>query len=699
MNGRLEAIQKIGKRTSSLPESEQIKHSVQFNTRAFHRGLIQDLLPKKAAQNWLDVLDGKGKLDPANVDSIADALKEWAIKQGATHFTHWFQPLTNGSGEKHDAFLAWGPNGGVLEKLRGKELLRGEPDASSFPSGGLRATHQARGYTAWDPTAFPFLWEAGDGLTLCIPSLFFSWKGAALDHKIPLMRSEEKLNAVVLKLLHLCGVPATRVFSTLGPEQEYFAIDRNLFLLRPDLLLVGRTVFGAKPPKGQELEDHYFGPVKDRVMAYMREFEEAALRIGIPIKTRHNEVAPAQHEVAPLFERTSLAIDHNIQLMELMRQVALKHDLACLLHEKPFMGINGSGKHNNWSLATDTGLNLLDPQGNSLVFFVLLTAILRGIHEHAALLRASIASAGNDYRLGGSEAPPTILSIYLGEALEKLIEGILHEKKGEIHLRTIDLGLLSIPHHEADLSDRNRTSFFAFTGNKFEFRAVGASAHCGLPICMIHAIVADRLQLILDEISDAIGDQKLSGEALFVAALPTLRKHLKAAQPVLYSGNNYSTDWEQEATARGLPNIRKSFQAFAQFIDKKSISLFEGILSEEELHSRYEIMVEQYAKTMNIETNLMIELFQTQILPAAQKDMVQRGIREPLIEQALDVAKELKKLQFQIADLGWEAKAKVFCELIAPKMDEFRAKVDQLEMIVDNALWPLPKYRELLFLV
>jgi glutamine synthetase len=698
MNARLDSVKNIGKRTRTLPESGQIQHSIQFGSRVFHRGLIQHL-PKKAAQNWLEVLDGKAKMDPANADIIAEALKNWALEHGSTHFTHWFQPLTNASAEKHDSFLSWASNGAVIEKFRGKELLRGEPDASSFPSGGLRITHEARGYTAWDPTSFPFLWEGGDGMTLCIPSVFFSWKGDALDQKIPLLRSEEKLNQTALKLLALCGEPAGRVYSTLGAEQEYFAIDRQLFLLRPDLLLAGRTVFGAKSPKGQELEDHYFGSVKDRVMGYMREFEDAALRLGIPVKTRHNEVAPAQHEVAPLFERATLAVDHNVLLMEIMRQMALKHDLACLLHEKPFMGINGSGKHNNWSLATDTGLNLLDPQENSLVFVTLLTAILRAVHEHAALLRASIASAGNDHRLGGAEAPPTILSIYLGESLEKIVQNLIHGKKEEIHLRTIDLGLMSLPRHEADSSDRNRTSFFAFTGNKFEFRAVGASAHCALPISVINAIVADSLQLILDELASSIGDRSLSGDALFQAALPVLRKHLKIAEPALFAGNNYSAEWEQEAKRRGLPNIQRSFDAFPQFIDKKTIRVFEGILSEAELHSRYEIMVEQYVKTMNIEANLMIELFQTQILPAAQKDMVLRGIKEPLIDEAIDACKELKKFLSQISDLGWEAKGRVFCEVIAPKMAALRSKVDELEMVVDNAIWPLPKYRELLFLI
>ncbi|PIS03363.1 MAG: glutamine synthetase [Chlamydiae bacterium CG10_big_fil_rev_8_21_14_0_10_42_34] len=701
MNARSDAIRKIGKSGKISSHSNPQNRAHQFGQNVFHRGLIEKL-PKKAAKNWLDVLDGVGKLDLDNADVIAESLKNWAIEHGATHFTHWFQPLTNASAEKHDAFLSWSTHGMVLEKFKGKELLRGEPDASSFPSGGLRATHEARGYTAWDPTSFPFLWEGGDGCTLCIPALFFSWKGSALDHKIPLLRSEEKLNHVVLKLLDLCGQKAKRVYSTLGAEQEYFAIDRSLFLLRPDLLLSGRTVYGAKPAKGQELEDHYFGAVKNRVMAYMQEFEDAAIKLGIAVKTRHNEVAPAQHEVAPLFERASLAADHNILLMELMRNCASKHNLACLLHEKPFKGLNGSGKHNNWSISTDTGQNLLDPEENSLVFLILLTAILRAVHQHSALLRASIASAGNDHRLGGAEAPPTILSVYLGDALNHIVEGIVHGKTGELKLRAVDLGLSSWPRHEVDASDRNRTSFFAFTGNKFEFRAVGSTAHCALPISTINAIVADSLQILLDEIASEVKDQQLSGEALFAKALPVLKKALKGAEPVLFSGDNYSEQWEQEAEARGLPNIRRSFHSFDQFIDKKAIRVFEGILSEEELHSRFEVMVEQYAKSINIEANLMVELFQTQILPTAQKDFSERGIAKQyssLIDEAVEKTEEIKKMQSQLSDMGWEAKAKVFCELISPKMEELRTLVDQLELIVDDALWPLPKYRELLFVI
>jgi glutamine synthetase len=692
---------------------------MQFGSKVFSMRLMETALPKKVFQNLQSAIVGTEKLDTANADIIAEVLKDWAIRAGATHYTHWFQPLTGGSAQKHDSFIKWNGKGGAIESFRGKELFCGEPDASSFPSGGLRKTHQARGYTMWDPASSPFLWSGGDGVTLCIPSLFFSWTGQALDHKIPLLRSDQKINKAAQRLLKLCDIPATRVFSTVGLEQEYFLIDRRFFNMRPDLLLAGRTVYGARPPKGQELEDHYFGPVKDRVMAFMREFEEEAIRLGIPVKTRHNEVAPSQFEVAPLFEPSAIACDHNLLLMELMRQTALDHDLACLMHEKPFANLNGSGKHSNWSLATDTGINLLDPRENSLLFLTLLTAILRAVHDHAGLMRASIASAGNDHRLGGSEAPPTILSVYLGTRLDTLIDSLIQGKPTpEELIRQIDLGLAHVPPHIADASDRNRTSFFAFTGNKFEFRAVGASAHSALPVAVINAIVADALDLILDEIADVVKDRKPSQEELFALALPILRKQLKASRAVIFSGNAYTKEWEMEAARRGLPNIVKSFHAFEQLTDKRSQRAFSSILSEEELHSRYEILVEGYVKTMEIEANLMVELFRTQVLPAALLDQKRRtqaiknlvdlgvdvgGLTSAIkkyataLESALSAVDEIEKVQHQSVDFGWEIKGKTYAEILAPKMAVARTAVDRLEGLVDNTLWPLPKYREMLF--
>lgn len=688
------------------------KWSTSFASRVFSLPLMKKYLPEKVFQNVERAMNGKEKLDLQYSNTIAKALKEWAIKLGATHYTHWFQPLTGAAAEKHDAFLSGSSPGSAIEQFRGKDLLRGEPDASSFPSGGLRATHEARGYTTWDPSSPPFIWEK----TLFIPSIFFSWRGEALDYKIPLLRSDEKINRAALRLLKFCGVLGDRVFSTLGPEQEYFAIDRNLYLSRPDLLLAGRTVYGARPSKGQELEEHYFGAVKERILDFMREFEERAIELGIPVKTRHNEVAPAQYEIAPFFERSSLAVDHNVLLMELMRQTAVRHHLACLFHEKPFAFVNGSGKHCNWSLATDRGLNLLDPKENSLVFLILLTAVLHAVREHAGLLRASVASLGNDYRLGGSEAPPTILSVYLGASLERLVDEIIREKKPDREtLRQIDLGLAHIPRQEADPSDRNRTSFFAFTGNKFEFRAVGASANPAFPLSVINSIVADSLQLILDEIDDATGGKKKSS-----SAFPILGKHLKQSKVVLFSGSGYSPEWEKEAEKRGLPNIRKSFHAFAQLLNKKTARAFEGVLTEEEIHSRYEVFIERYAKEMEIEVNLMIELFRTQILPAALRDQKNRAealaalrtvspksspqqlaaLKQlaSLISEAAAAVDEIERMQNQTKGLGWEAKGKIFCELIAPKMAKARQIVDQLEALVDFAIWPLSKYRELLFL-
>lgn len=722
MNARVDAVKSIIEKKEKKGEGEKELQSLYFATRVFNLRQMELSLPKKIFENIKNTIDGKEKLELEHADAIAEALKSWSVKLGATHYTHWFQPLTNAPAEKHDSFLNWSANGMVIEKFRGKDLLNGEPDASSFPSGGLRSTHQARGYTSWDVASPPFVCEAEGKMTLCIPSLYFSWKGEPLDHKIPLLRSEEKLRAQTQRLLKMAESPAEKTFSTLGVEQEYFLVDRNFYLLRPDLMLAGRTVLGSPPAKGQELEHHYFGSLHDRVSSYMCDFEDTAVRLGIPVKTRHNEVAPGQHEVAPLFENGPLAVDHNLLLMEIMRKTALRHGLVCLFHEKPFAKVNGSGKHNNWSIATDTGRNLLDPKENSVVFLTLLAAVLKGVHEHAGLLRASIASAGNDHRLGGSEAPPTILSVYLGESLEKMVDEIIHEKTVDSHaLKKIDLGLSHILSFDVDPSDRNRTSFFAFTGNKFEFRAVGASAHCALPLTVINAIISDGLSLILDEMADAIQDQKLDADQLLTVVLPVIRKHLKAARPVLFDGNAYSVEWEREAANRGLPNITKSFYAFSQFLDKKSIRAFEGILTHEELESRYEILVEQYAKTMNIETNLMVELFRTQILPAAIEDQRLRGKSlkalsslelqldeqqlaalkniSSLISSSIHAINEVEKVQVQIGDLGWEAKAKAFCDLMGPKMETARYFIDRLEAVLDDRLWPLPKYRELLFIV
>lgn len=687
-----------------------------FGERVFDQKKERLFLTEEVVEHLREVRAGLVRFDPGYADAVAEGMKEWAIQHGATHFTHWFQPLTHLGAERHDSFLNRNFEGAFSLQFRGKELLFGEPDGSSFPSGGMRHTHEARGYTAWDPMSFPFLWESGEGLTLCIPALFYSWHGIALDHKIPLLRSNQKIESAARRLVALCHLPAKRAFATVGIEQEYFLIDEQLFKLRPDLILTGRMLFGAKPAKGQELEDHYCGVVKPSVLEFMRDFEQAALRLGIPVKTRHNEVAPSQYEVAPLFETAALACDHNLLLMEVMRRSAAKFGFTCLFHEKPFLGFNGSGKHNNWSLGTDTGLNLLDPKENSLSFLTLLAAVLLGVHEHAGLLRASIGSVGNDHRLGGSEAPPSILSVFLGGSLEQLIHEIIQEKPISATLtRTIDLGLAHMPLHIADPADRNRTSFFVFTGNKFEFRAVGASAASAFPIAILNAIVADSLQLILDEIEDAL---KRSSKEPLEAALPVLRKHFRTALPVLFGGNNYAAEWHKEAEERGLPHFARSYHAFHALRDKKSIRVLEQVFDEKELESRFEILVEQYAKTMTIEAQLMLELFTTQIVPSVQSDLRNRlSLFESaeyfnlfseaqkkmavninhLLDEAIGISEEIKRLQAQSQGFGWEMKAKVLSELVWPKMDALRKTVDALELQTDRDLWPLPKMQELLF--
>lgn len=702
-----------------------------FGEYTFNLDVMKKVLAKEVYESVLDAVSNRGRINPLFADTIALALKEWAISHGATHYTHWFQPMTGAAAEKHDAFLEVIPVSSlerkVVDKFSGKELIQGEPDASSFPSGGLRSTYEARGYTGWDPTTPPFLWHGGDGVTLCIPTVFFSWTGEVLDLKIPLLRSDEKINEAALRLLRLLGVPAGRVFSTLGLEQEYFVVDRALAVLRPDLLMLGKTVFGAHPPKGQELQDHYLGSVKDRILAYMLDFETEAFKLGIPVKTRHNEVAPAQHEVAPSFESASIALDHNVMLMELMRHIALHHGLSCLFHEKPFKGFNGSGKHSNWSLATDTGLNLLDPSdtpAGNLQFLIVLTAILHGVYTHAELLRAGIGSLSNDDRLGGHEAPPAIISVYLGSELEAVLATI--EEKGfhseERKKSTYDLGLPVIPPIRKDNTDRNRTSPFAFTGNKFEFRAVGASSNPAFSITILNAIVAESLNAIVDEIEEHL-PKKVGHVELVKATLPVLRKFLKSSKNIRYSGDNYSEEWRKEAENRGLVNHEKAVTAFQSLKTSSTVQLFKGILTKGELESRFEIAHETYINNLKIEANLMIDIFNSQILPAAisyQKIIAEslvatKSILESskgcisqlkhlkdladLIEQGIDQAHGLKGALVKQYKGSISEKSVSFVEAVTHEMKALRSIGDQLEEIVDDKLWPLPKYRELLFVV
>lgn len=730
MNPRSRALEITSKRSQpEINQENESNPSTNFGANVFNRRVMQKMLPREVYKNIINAMDGLEKIKPEYADTIALAMKEWAIGHGATHYSHWFQPLTGAAAEKHDAFIEWMTNDQVIEKFSGKQLIQGEPDASSFPSGGLRNTYEARGYTAWDPTSPVFIWTGGDGATLCVPSVFFSWTGDVLDSKIPLLRSDAMIGEAAMRLLKLTGIEANHVSSTLGCEQEYFVVDRSWFNLRPDLVMSGRTVFGFPSPKGQELQDHYFAAVKDRILFFMCDFEKTALKLGIPVKTRHNEVAPAQYEVAPVFERSSIAVDHNILLMELMRQTAIKHGLSCLLHEKPFHGLNGSGKHCNWSLATDSGVNLLDPSANpenNLQFLILLTAILAAVHDHSALLRASIGSAANDCRLGGHEAPPTIISVYLGRALEVVLENI--ESKGfhNSSSSTIgyDLGINISTDLMRDNTDRNRTSPFAFTGNKFEFRAVGASANPSFPITVLNAIVAESLNHILDEIEEHLKKEGPTKKEIVDASLFVIRKRLKACRPILFGGDNYSEKWTLEAKKRNLPIIEKSIKAFEILKTESTVKAFQGILTKQELHSRYDILAEIYSHTVNIEVKLMLDIFYTQILPAAikyQKELASSlnayslamGSAHPIsgqkvfletfsqtIETSLDICHELQKLR-QHAEIqsDFKERGKAFCDLVLPKSEELRKVVDSLESWMDDVSWPLPKYRELLFLV
>lgn len=700
-----------------------------FGNHVFNQTVMQRMLPKEVYENVAAAIESKQKIKPEYYDIIADAMKEWAISLGATHFTHWFQPLNGASAEKHDAFIDWGIPNKVIDRFSGNQLLQGEPDASSFPSGGLRSTYEARGYTGWDPTSPPFLWKAGDGITLCVPSIFLSWTGAALDCKIPLLRSDNKLNAATLRLLRLTSIPAARIKSFVGLEQEYFVIDKALRDLRPDLVMMGRTVVGASAPKGQELQDHYFGSVKDRILNYMCDFEAAALQLGIPVKTRHNEVAPAQYEVAPYFENASLAVDHNILLMELMRQIASKHDLACLLHEKPFKGINGSGKHCNWSIGTDTGINLLDPSetpGNNLHFLVLITAILHAIHRHSALLRASIGSAANDHRLGGHEAPPAIISVYVGKEIEQVLKNIessgSHEQastKGQ-H----DIGLTSIPTLTKDNTDRNRTSPFAFTGNKFEFRAVGSSSNPSFAITVLNTIVAESLNEMVDEVERLLeGQNSHEPSVLNFTVIQVVRNYLTLSKSILFDGDNYSNAWKEEARCRRLPVIEKSIDAFQAICSEPTIRAFEGVLNSEELKSRYEVAVDTYTQTNLIEAKILLDLASTQIIPAAihyQYEMASSLVayknalsfervpqqQEQLlkhlgieIEKALLLVNDLTQLIEEVAAISAIFdKSSACANRLLSLAKALRACLDALEMVVDDRLWPIPKYRELLFL-
>src|SRR6478736_5177503 len=593
-----------------------------FGTLVFSDEVQQTRLPKPIYHALRRTMTHGEPLDNSVADAVASAMKEWAVEHGATHYTHWFQPLTGITAEKHDSFLSPTGDGKAVNEFSGKELIKGEPDASSFPSGGMRSTFEARGYTAWDPTSPPWLLYSGGAVTLVIPTAFVSWTGEALDKKTPLLRSMEALSKQAVRVLKLFGSTAERVVTTCGPEQEYFLIDRYFYLSRPDLINAGRTLFGARPPKGQELEDQYFGAIPDRVMAFMSEVESELYKVGVPVKTRHNEVAPSQYEIAPVFENANVATDHQMMMMETLKRTAPKYGLACLLHEKPFAGVNGSGKHLNWSMSDDEGNNLLGPGASphdNMQFLVFCTAVIRAVNKWQGLLRASIASAGNDHRLGANEAPPAILSIFLGDMLTDIFEQI--EKGGAKTTKSggeLDTGVMVLPKLPRDAGDRNRTSPFAFTGNKFEFRAVSANQS----IAMLNLAVTESLDYMATELEKSTK----GGKSLEKAVADLLPKVIKENKRIIFNGNNYSAEWEKEAGKRGLLNLKNTVDALPQLVTKEVVGLFEKykVLNERELHARYEIMVETYNKVVNVEGQLMVLMANRYILPAAfeyQKDV------------------------------------------------------------------------------
>jgi glutamine synthetase len=698
-----------------------VKAAEVFGSLAFNDKLQQERLSKTAYRALRATITRGEPLDIATADAVAAALKDWALEHGATHYTHWFQPMTGITAEKHDSFLSPTSDGSAIAEFKGKELIKGEPDASSFPSGGMRSTFEARGYTAWDPTSPPWLlFNGGNSATLVIPTAFVSWTGEALDKKTPLLRSMEAVSKQAVRVLKLFGSTAERVYATCGPEQEYFLIDSNFYFARPDLINAGRTLFGAKPPKGQEMEDQYFGHIPARVLACMAEAELELFKVGVPVKTRHNEVAPSQYEIAPVFENANLAVDHQMMTMEMLKKIAPKYGLAALLHEKPFAGVNGSGKHNNWSLSDEFGNNLLGPGDtphDNMQFLVFCAAVLRAVDRWQGLLRASIASAGNDHRLGANEAPPAILSIFLGEMLTDIFEqieksgGAKSTKQGGIQ----DLGVSVLPKLPRDAGDRNRTSPFAFTGNKFEFRAVSSGQSIAFPNMVLNAAMADSLDSIANELDGAMA----KGEELNKAVAKLLTKIIKEHKRIIFNGNNYAPEWEKEAGKRKLLNLKNTVDALPQLVTKEAIKLLDRfkILNERETHARYEIFLENYNKTINIEGQLMVLMANRYILPAAFEYQKQIGQSVAAVKAGGGNSVQGKKLLVTYTKLvdrfkaqtdslvgllehgggSAEKHAKYMRDKVVPAMAKLREVGDEIEVLTPHEIWPLPTYREMLF--
>ena len=726
---RFNAIKSLGTPPHPAKVGGAAKITGIFNENVFTLSAARQYLSDDAYKSLLASTRGGKKIDRAMGNQIANGLRAWAESKGVTHFTHWFQPLTGLSAEKHDSFFTLKGDGTPIEEFEGGALIQQEPDASSFPSGGLRATFEARGYTAWDPSSPAFIMEIGEGRTLCIPTIFVSYTGESLDTKTPLLKALVALDKAAVDVCQYFDKNVSKVTATLGWEQEYFVIDAGLANARPDLLLTGRTVFGHAPAKGQQLDDHYFGAIPERVYAFMRDFEKESYKLGIPLRTRHNEVAPAQFECAPIFEETNLAVDHNTLLMDVMLRVAKRHNLVVLLHEKPFAGINGSGKHNNWSMSTDTGVNLLGPgktPKTNLMFLTFFVNTIKAVHDYADLIRASIASAGNDHRLGANEAPPAIISIFIGKYLTDVLNQI--EKRVGGNFDEQDEAILkldihkSIPELMLDNTDRNRTSPFAFTGNKFEFRAVGSSANCAVPMTTLNAVMAETLKNFKTEV-DALIDK---GEKKEVAILHMIRKYIVDSKKVLFEGDGYSEEWTKEAAKRKLENVKTTPLALDAFVTKKAKALFETnhIYTHMELEARHEIMLEEYVKKVQIEARVMGDLASTLIIPAAIKyqnilaqninGLKEAGVSKDAYATQLTILKQIsehiniisektaamieaRKKANEISDI--RKKAIAYCDDVKGKyFDVIRYNGDKLELMVDDSLWLLPKYREILFL-
>lgn len=724
---RFNALSAFASRPKLNVELPSEKISDFFGVSVFGEKQMKEYLPSDAYKRLASsIKDGK-KVDRDIADQVASAMKAWAMKQGATHYTHWFQPLTGTTAEKHDSFFV--PKGGSgIEEFSADALAQQEPDASSFPSGGIRATFEARGYTAWDVTSPAFIMTVGNGKTLCVPTIFISYTGETLDYKAPLLKSINVLDQAATEVAHYFDRDVKHVNTTLGWEQEYFLVDSAMYYARPDLVMSGRTLLGRRSPKGQQLEDHYFGSIPERVYAFMRDFEIECLKLGIPVRTRHNEVAPSQFECAPMFEEANLAVDHNSLLMDVMDRVSSKHKLKVLFHEKPFAGINGSGKHNNWSMGTDTGVNLLSPgktPRTNLQFLTFFINTIAAVNRHEELLRASVASHGNEHRLGANEAPPAIISVfsgsYLKEVLEMIESRVDEDKFDEQDNITLRLDIHNrIPDIMLDNTDRNRTSPFAFTGNKFEFRAVGSSQNCALPMTVLNTIVAEQLKLFKTEVDEYIK----GGDYKDVAILKVLRKTIKEAKRIMFEGDNYSEEWHKEAKKRGLSNNKTAPVALGAFVSEKSVKLFEeqGIYTHREVEARYEIALENYIKAIQIESRALGEIVINQVIPACieyQNKLIAnvKGLKDlgmdaalynaqtALLKQISEGIDKLIKLDKEMFDLRVKGneisnvlkQATLYCDKVRPIMDQIREIADSLESVVDDELWPLPKYREMLF--